>query len=204
MNEVFIVIYELFCSWWMEYLFTNFYIRSWFYAHQFLRWFDLSAFPDDTCNNCANMADMPGNSNNSNDLQETIRQCVRDEMRNYQSGSQGVQGLLNRTRSLIRGAVFSAAKELSSNNGLQSETTSSTSESQPSCSSTAPTQPWRGTSLAGQRHSRLPLASVPGHPYRPIRKSTGKKGPKAAKAIQKSISEGIFESHLTYSSIIST
>ena len=48
-------------------------------------------------------------------LEQTVRECVREEILNLQGGRRGVQNLLERTRNLIRGAAFSSVRELANN-----------------------------------------------------------------------------------------
>ena len=104
-------------------------------------------------------------------LEQTVRECVREEILNLQ----GVQNLLERTRNLIRGAAFSSVRELANNPQVRA---SSQSCSTSGCvGSTASTSTSGDSSSAGPSHGGIPRANVvPGHPYRPIRKkSTAKK-----------------------------
>ena len=48
-------------------------------------------------------------------LEQTVRECVREEILNLQGGRHGVQNLLERTRNLIRSAAFSSVRELANN-----------------------------------------------------------------------------------------
>lgn len=112
---------------------------------------------------------MADNNSNKAELEETIRRCVRDEMRNFQGSRNGVQSLLDRTRTLIRGAAFSTAREIDS----------STSTSSSSGSSSAPAA---GRSTGTKRPS---ASAVPGHPYRPLRKKACPK--KAPASIPKAV-----------------
>lgn len=88
------------------------------------------------------------------DIEETIRRCICDEMCNFQYGQSRVQSLLNRTRSLIRTATYSTAREMEGNSTLQFE------------------------NLASRRPSKRQAlsSSVPGHPYHPRRKRTANEG----------------------------
>ena len=108
-------------------------------------------------------------------LEQTVRECVREEILNLQGGRHGVQNLLERTRNLIRGAAFSSVRELANNPQVRA---SSQSCSTSGCvGSTASTSTSGHSSSAGPSRGGIPRANVvPGHPYRPIRKkSTAKK-----------------------------
>ena len=108
-------------------------------------------------------------------LEQTVRECVREEILNLQGGRHGVQNLLERTRNLIRGTAFSSVRELANNPQVIA---SSQSCSTSGCvGSTASTSTSGVSSSAGPSRGGIPSANVvPGHPYRPIRKkSTAKK-----------------------------
>ena len=106
-------------------------------------------------------------------LEQTIRECVRDEVRNLQGGRHGVQNLLERTRNLIRGAAFSSARELANNPQVRASSQSCST----SVGSTASTSTSSDSFSAGPSRGGRPRANVvTGHPYLIIRKkSTAKK-----------------------------
>ena len=92
------------------------------------------------------------------DLENTIRRCVRDEMRTF---SGGAQSRLNRTRHLIQVASTSVAREI--------ETSMSTAG------------PVNKLPNGGKR-------KVPGHPFRPLSVSSRRrKGAKEQPPIPKSV-----------------
>ena len=101
-------------------------------------------------------------------LEQTVRECVRDEILNLQGGRHGVQNLLERTRNLIRGAAFSSVRELANN--LQVRASSQPCSISGCVGSTASTSTSGDSSSAGPSRGGMPRANVvPGHPYRPAR-----------------------------------
>ena len=97
---------------WMPYSFNNsIFIQEIIFIQQFLRnQFAHNSYPgfaQTVARLCSWFAPnfsnkMADNNSNKAELEETIRRCVRDEMRNFQGSRNGVQSLLDRTRTLIR------------------------------------------------------------------------------------------------------
>lgn len=97
-------------------------------------------------------------SSSSTNLEETIRRCVREEMRNFQDSRNGVQSLLDRTPTLIREWSFSSA------NDLRNDFTTAISPSSNSSGLSAFVSRASPSSTSSQR------LITPGHPYRPLRR----------------------------------
>ena len=107
-------------------------------------------------------------------LEQTSRECVRDEVRNLQRGRHGVQNLLERTRNLIRGATFSSAREQANNPQVRVSSQSGST----SVGSTASTSTSSDSFSAGPSRGGKPRANVvTGHPYRPLKKKATAKKP---------------------------
>ena len=101
-------------------------------------------------------------SSSSSNLEETIRRCVREEMRNFQGSRNGVQSLLDRTRTLIRESSFSSASD------LRNDRTTAISPSSNSSGLSAFVSRASPSSSSNQR------LTTPGHPYRPLRRRAQK------------------------------
>ena len=107
----------------------------------------------------------PSNSSGT-DIEDTVRRCIREEMKNFQSGRAAPTTLLNRTRSFMQSAASSASSFLSGNGPSQLNQDQGQRQSG--------TLAIDRSNIAGLE-TRQPYSHSPGHPFPPQkRKSTSK------------------------------
>ena len=98
---------------------------------------------------------------NDSDFEATVRRFVREELQSF--GGSGVQSLLNRTRSLINSAASSSAAAINLSGG-------EVRPPRPNLMLSASALPQSSGTLQGSQRRFPNFRSVPGHPYRPLKK----------------------------------